>query len=307
MSSDKVVDWWLWCGEGDLNPVGFLMAVPNQNINALTLRSLFENEKLNESNFLDWYKSLRITLKYEGKLHHTDSPSLILLMRMPLLSKSLLIKHYFLSKIRFRSNQLNACKMEEGQSVSSHVLKMKSYIDKLKRLGHPMPHVWDNKSLGELHAMLKTTKNNVPTKIVVPSLHMIMDKGGMRSSKRLEKSVMVVHMRNGNQAEVGAIGSYFLNGYDLETAACILNMVPTKKVEKTPYEMWHGKVLKLSFLKVWGCDVLVKRSTPKKLETRAIKYSEGHDLGDHKEPETYRQAMTGIKSSKWLEAMNAEM
>ncbi|GKB90281.1 hypothetical protein Tco_0962553 [Tanacetum coccineum] len=179
-----------------------------------------------------------------------------------------------------QNKQLNACKMEEGQSVSSHVLKMKSYIDKLKRLGHPMPHVWDNKSLGELHAMLKTTKKNVPTKIVVPSLHMIMDEGvkhgkrgkesprigrkfcsprrkraqadwlGMRSSKRLEKSVMVVHMGNGNQVEVGAIGSYFLNGYDLETVACILNMVPTKKVEKTPYEMWHGKVLKLSFLKV---------------------------------------------------------
>ncbi|GKD19588.1 retrotransposon protein, putative, ty1-copia subclass [Tanacetum coccineum] len=28
--------------------------------------------------------------------------------------------------------------------------------------------------------------------------------------------------------------------YALETAARILNMVPTKKVEKTPYEVWHG-------------------------------------------------------------------
>nr|GEV29550.1 retrotransposon protein, putative, Ty1-copia subclass [Tanacetum cinerariifolium] len=40
--------------------------------------------------------------------------------------------------------------------------------------------------------------------------------------------------------------------YALETAARILNMVPTKKVEKTPYEVWHGKALKLSYLKVWG-------------------------------------------------------
>nr|GFC54678.1 putative retrotransposon protein [Tanacetum cinerariifolium] len=40
--------------------------------------------------------------------------------------------------------------------------------------------------------------------------------------------------------------------YALETAARILNMVPTKKVEKTPYEVWHGKVPKLSYLKVWG-------------------------------------------------------
>nr|GFB15666.1 hypothetical protein [Tanacetum cinerariifolium] len=37
--------------------------------------------------------------------------------------------------------------------------------------------------------------------------------------------------------------------YALETAARILNMVPTKKVEKTPYEVWHWKVPKLSYLK----------------------------------------------------------
>ncbi|GJT80337.1 retrotransposon protein, putative, ty1-copia subclass [Tanacetum coccineum] len=29
--------------------------------------------------------------------------------------------------------------------------------------------------------------------------------------------------------------------YALESAARILNMVPTKKVEKTPYEVWHGQ------------------------------------------------------------------
>ena len=48
-------------------------------------------------------------------------------------------------------------------------------------------------------------------------------------------------------------------------------MVPTKKVDKTPYEIWHGKVPNLSYLKVWGCEALVKRDTPDKLEPRAIK------------------------------------
>nr|GEY76710.1 hypothetical protein [Tanacetum cinerariifolium] len=50
--------------------------------------------------------------------------------------------------------------------------------------------------------------------------------------------------------------------------------VPTKKVEKTPYEVWHGKAPKLSYLKVWGCKALVKRDTltnPDKLEPRSIK------------------------------------
>nr|GEU72388.1 hypothetical protein [Tanacetum cinerariifolium] len=62
--------------------------------------------------------------------------------------------------------------------------------------------------------------------------------------------------------------------YALETAARILNMILNKKVEKTPYEVWHGKAHKLSHLKVWGCEVLVKRDTftkPEKLEPISIK------------------------------------
>ncbi|GJS03672.1 retrotransposon protein, putative, ty1-copia subclass [Tanacetum coccineum] len=62
--------------------------------------------------------------------------------------------------------------------------------------------------------------------------------------------------------------------YALESAARILNMVPTKKVEKTPYKVWHGQALKLSYLKVWGCMALVKCDTltkPDKLEPRAFK------------------------------------
>ncbi|GKC00640.1 retrotransposon protein, putative, ty1-copia subclass [Tanacetum coccineum] len=62
--------------------------------------------------------------------------------------------------------------------------------------------------------------------------------------------------------------------YALETVTRILNMVPTKKVEKTPYEVWHGQAPKLSYLKVWGCKALVNRDTltkPDKLEPRSIK------------------------------------
>ena len=59
--------------------------------------------------------------------------------------------------------------------------------------------------------------------------------------------------------------------YALETAVRILNMVPTKKVDKTPYELWHGDVPNLSYLRVWGCEALVKRDTPDKLEPRTTK------------------------------------
>ncbi|GJV26994.1 retrotransposon protein, putative, ty1-copia subclass [Tanacetum coccineum] len=62
--------------------------------------------------------------------------------------------------------------------------------------------------------------------------------------------------------------------YALKSAARILNMVPTKKVDKTPYEIWHGHAPKFSYLKVWGYEELVKRDTltkPDKLEPRSFK------------------------------------
>ncbi|GJX23480.1 retrotransposon protein, putative, ty1-copia subclass [Tanacetum coccineum] len=58
--------------------------------------------------------------------------------------------------------------------------------------------------------------------------------------------------------------------YALESATRILNMVPTKKVDKTPYELWYGKVPNLSYLKVWGCEALVKWDTPNKLQQGSV-------------------------------------
>nr|GFC76458.1 retrotransposon protein, putative, Ty1-copia subclass [Tanacetum cinerariifolium] len=56
-----------------------------------------------------------------------------------------------------------------------------------------------------------------------------------------------------------------------ESAVRILNMVPTKKVNKTPYEIWHGKAPNLSYLKVWGCESYVKRNSADKLQQRSVK------------------------------------
>ncbi|GJZ24266.1 hypothetical protein Tco_0561725 [Tanacetum coccineum] len=54
------------------------------------------------------------------------------------------------------------------------------------------------------------------------------------------------------------------------SASRILDMVPTKKVDKTLYELWHGKVPNLSYLKVWGCEAHVKRHTPDKLQQNSF-------------------------------------
>ncbi|GJR47602.1 retrotransposon protein, putative, ty1-copia subclass [Tanacetum coccineum] len=40
-------------------------------------------------------------------------------------------------------------------------------------------------------------------------------------------------------------------GASASDSARSLNMVPSKKVDKTPYEIWHGQAPKLSYLRVW--------------------------------------------------------
>jgi hypothetical protein len=47
-------------------------------------------------------------------------------------------------------------------------------------------------------------------------------------------------------------------GYALKIATFTLNRVPTKSVERTTYEIWTQKHLRLSFLKVWGCETYAK-------------------------------------------------
>ena len=57
-------------------------------------------------------------------------------------------------------------------------------------------------------------------------------------------------------------------GYALETAVFLLNRLPLKAVEKTPYELWTGKRPSLSFLKIWGCEAYVKRQASDNLASK---------------------------------------
>ncbi|GKA97516.1 retrotransposon protein, putative, ty1-copia subclass [Tanacetum coccineum] len=59
--------------------------------------------------------------------------------------------------------------------------------------------------------------------------------------------------------------------YALESAARILNMVPTKKVDQNPYELWHGKVPNLRMNFQTPTLPLVKRDTPDKIEQIFVK------------------------------------
>ncbi|GKA80088.1 hypothetical protein Tco_0786684 [Tanacetum coccineum] len=93
--------------------------------------------------------------------------------------------------------EFHACKQEEGQYVSSYVLKIKSYIDNLEHLGHAMTRNLSvslilvslrkeyngfvqnynmhsmGKTVNEFHGMLKLHEQTLPPKEVAPALHAI--------------------------------------------------------------------------------------------------------------------------------------
>ena len=60
-------------------------------------------------------------------------------------------------------------------------------------------------------------------------------------------------------------------GHALLTVAYTLNIAPSKSVETTPHEMWHGKIPSVSHLKIWGCEAYVKHLQPSKLNPRSDK------------------------------------
>ncbi|KAL0367506.1 UNVERIFIED_CONTAM: hypothetical protein Sradi_3640700 [Sesamum radiatum] len=58
-------------------------------------------------------------------------------------------------------------------------------------------------------------------------------------------------------------------GYALETVAKLLNIVPSKSVPQTPYEIWHGKSASYKYLRVWSSPAYVKRLVGDKLDSRS--------------------------------------
>ncbi|GKB89321.1 hypothetical protein Tco_0961593 [Tanacetum coccineum] len=70
--------------------------------------------------------------------------------------------------------------------------------------------------------------------------------------------------------------------YSLECTSHIVNMVPTTKVDKTPYEVWHGSTR--------------TRRTPNRMCLYVN--AEEHELGDFGEPANYKAALLDLESDK---------
>nr|GEW40534.1 zinc finger, CCHC-type [Tanacetum cinerariifolium] len=171
---------------------------------ASSLMGFFKKQKLTGPNFIDWYRQLRIVLSIEDKLNYLDQ----LILPAPVVPAETLDAHEMLLELKTMFAQqaehellqttrdFYSCKQEEGQSVSSYVLKIKGYIDNLERLKHPvtlglgvnlilidLSKEFDGfvqnynmhslgKTINELHAMLKLHEQTLP-KNNTPTIHAI--------------------------------------------------------------------------------------------------------------------------------------
>ena len=57
-------------------------------------------------------------------------------------------------------------------------------------------------------------------------------------------------------------------GYSLQMAVYILNVVPSKSIQKTPLELWNGHKPSLRHFRIWGCPAHVLKGKTGKLEPR---------------------------------------
>ncbi|GKA20418.1 hypothetical protein Tco_0700407 [Tanacetum coccineum] len=161
--------------------------------------------------------------------------------------------------------------LEEGQSVSSYVLKMKGYIDNLERLGHPV-------TLGLAVSLILIGLRKefdgtlVDGTVLSTSAELLREKEvhplgwrgvlGLRASRKLKPGALSLYVGNGQREAVEAIGNFDLSllsgfvicypkgcqttlpksfwDYALESDARILNMVPTKEGLKSTIEVTQG-------------------------------------------------------------------
>ncbi|GJW60662.1 zinc finger, CCHC-type containing protein [Tanacetum coccineum] len=176
----------------------YQMVVVTENTNNTTIRSILLAEKLIGSNFTNRYRNLRIVLRYKKKMKFVEQP----IGPAPdpeTADLNTIVKYYEsvnleqeVACLMLSIKAFHACKQEDGQSVSSYLLKIKSYLDTLERLGYAMPKELSvslilnslnkdydqfvqnynmhnmGKTLAELHAMLKLHEKGIPKKAETP-------------------------------------------------------------------------------------------------------------------------------------------
>ncbi|GJT12223.1 hypothetical protein Tco_0859265 [Tanacetum coccineum] len=271
-----------------------VMALPIVNINHSAFRSMFDREKLSGTNFNDWFRPLKLVLRVEKKLFvieqpippalHADSSVQVLVQWNAVYNahNEVVTTHnfsntpgYYTVATYFGSVTEVACLMlrsmtpellRQFENYSSYemlqelksMFEKQGYVEQLERLGYVLPQ---DLSVGLIMNGLTGD---------FAGFHLAKDDAchhykEVGHCKRNRPAYLAELIKEEEEA------SWHCQFFKYLSAIRILNMVPTKKVDKTPYELWYEKVPNLSNLNVWGCEALVKRDTSDILQQISVK------------------------------------
>nr|GEV81964.1 hypothetical protein [Tanacetum cinerariifolium] len=232
-----------------------VMAQPVQNINHSAFRSMFEREKLSGNNFNDWFRQLKLVLRLEKKMYIIEQP----LPAAPAADYEANVLAEW-NALYDAYNEV-ACLMLGSMTLELH-RQFENYS--------PYEMLQELKSMFEKQAGVKRHVSRQGASYFITFTNDYSHYGYvyLLKHKHEENRTLLDIVRSMMNLTTPPLSFW---DYALESATRILNMVPTKKVDKTPYELLYGKVPNLSYLKVWGCEVLLKRDTPDKLQQRSVK------------------------------------
>nr|GEV53081.1 zinc finger, CCHC-type [Tanacetum cinerariifolium] len=263
--------------------------------NNSVFRSFFEKQKLIGPNFIDWYRQLRLVLSTEDKENYLEHPIPAAPVALPgqQVPPEALAAHA--AWVKGKKEELKAMystqaeqellqtlrefytsKQEEGKGKMGNASNNASFASKPKTPPSPKKDNPAKDAICHQCGEVGHWRRNCPVYLAELMKKKKLSQGASTSgstekvSERRNRTLL--DMVRSMMSQTTLPKSFW--DYALETAARILNMVSTTKVDKTPYEIWQGQAPKSSYLKVWGCEAFVKRDTltkPDKLDPRSFK------------------------------------
>ncbi|KAJ9561274.1 hypothetical protein OSB04_006434 [Centaurea solstitialis] len=246
----------------------------------------------------------------------------------------------------------NECNMVRGTSVSDHVMKMKRHLDHLERLGHPVPlqlatdtilnslsedyrpfvvnYNMNNmeKTIAELHSMLKTAELNMGNKNKTKDVLMVKDggvkkKNGQASTSKGKGPVQAIQSAPKKGKGKGKGKKVKPNKARTENRCFICNeighwrqncpkrheadMVAIKGVTRFSGSCGvKGSPTRGTFAGRSLVDLFSSNQFDPRIPTKT-QHLVSQNEGDLNEPTSYGEAVSGSESEQWQEAMKAEM
>ncbi|GJW01702.1 retrotransposon protein, putative, ty1-copia subclass [Tanacetum coccineum] len=247
----------------------------------LLLRSILDKEKLNGSNFLDWYRKLRIVLGNEQKFHHLEEA----LPKAPPATAIVVVRNAYTRRVA------------EQQEVACLMLQQSE-----QELTLP----YTPQHNGVLERRNQTLFYMVRSMMSLTTLPMSFWGYALESVASILNMVVPTMKVNKIPYPKETMDCYFY--YPLENKIFVAGYAEFFETRLITQEASGSTV---DFDEIQRQDAQPSEKTSQhqhEVEHDVVDpQTDEHELGDHGEPPNYRAALLDPESKKWLKAINAEM